>query len=417
MSTESIRQVDPQAYEMLKKEEARQQSTMRLIASENYTSSAVLAAVGSVFSNKYSEGYPKRRYYQGQENTDAIEILAIQRARKLFGAEHANVQPYSGSPANLAVYLGLCKPGDAIVGLGLPHGGHLSHGYKVSFTGQLFDAHQYGVNPETELIDLDEVRALCKKVSPKILSVGTTAYSRIIDWEGFAKIAKEVGAILVADVAHIAGLIAGGAYPSPVPFADVVTTTTHKTLRGPRGGMILCRQQYKADINRAVFPGMQGGPHMNQVAGLAIALKEATGDAFKDYAHQVVKNAKVLADELKSSGLRLVTDGTDSHLILVDLTPKNVGGRAAAIALENAGIVCNSNTIPFDKRSAFDPSGIRVGTPSITTRGLKEAHMKQVADWMLQVIDAVDDEAVQARVKGEVAEFMKAFPAPGVPVE
>ncbi len=414
MSIESIKAVDPEVYDLTRAEEQRQRDAIRLIASENYTSPAVLAAVGSVFANKYSEGYPGKRYYQGQVNTDAIENLAIARAKEVFQAEHANVQPYSGSPANMAMYLALCQPGDPIVGLGLPAGGHLSHGWKVNFSGMLFKAAQYGVDPKTERIDLKAVRDLCLEVKPKVLSVGTTAYSRALDFAGFAEVAREVGAYLAADVAHVAGLIAGGVYPNPTPYADVVTTTTHKTLRGPRGGLILCKESHQKAIDRAVFPGLQGGPHMNQIAGLAIALKESTTPAFKAYAAQVVANAKALAEALQQRGLRLVAGGTDCHLVLVDLTPKGVPGKVAAIALEKAGIICNMNSIPFDPRKPFDPSGIRIGTPAITSRGMKEDVMATIAEWMVTVIENADDEEVIARVTNQVMELTAHYPAPGL---
>jgi len=405
MRTELIRRVDPETYELIRAEERRQRDCIRLI---------VLAALSSVFTNKYSEGYPRRRYYQGQVNTNAVEILAIKRARALFDVEHVNVQPYSGSPANQAVYMALCEPGDTIVGLGLPSGGHLSHGWNVNFSGILYDAHQYGVDKETERIDLDAVRELCLDVKPKVISVGTTAYPRALPWEGFAEIAEEVGAKLFADIAHVAGLVAGGAYPSPTPVADVTTTTTHKTLRGPRGGMIMCGRELKQDINRAVFPGLQGGPHMNQIAALAVALSEACKPEFKDYAKQVVNNARTLALELERHGMRLVAGGTDSHLILVDLTPRNISGKDAAVALEKAGIVCNYNSIPYDPRPPMDPSGIRIGTPCVTSRGLKHTDMEAIANWINEVLDAPDDDEVLDRVRVEVAEFLQDFPAPGL---
>ncbi|MDX9720544.1 MAG: serine hydroxymethyltransferase [Myxococcota bacterium] len=417
MSIEAVKSIDPEVHELLRAENLRQRDCLRLIASENYTSAAVLAAVGSVFINKYSEGYPGKRYYQGQPNADAVERLAIARAKEVFGADHANVQPYSGSPANMGAYFALCQPGDTIVGLGLPAGGHLSHGWKVNFSGMLYKAHQYGVDAKTELIDLAQVRALVQEVKPKVLSVGTTAYARQLDFAGFAEIAKEAGAYLIADVAHVAGLIAGGVYTNPVPYADIVTTTTHKTLRGPRGGMILCKQEHAKALDRAVFPGLQGGPHINQIAGLAIALKEAMAPEFKTYATQIVANAKVLGEELVKGGLRLVTGGTDTHLILVDLTPKGVAGRPAADALERAGIVCNCNSIPFDPRKPFDPSGIRLGTPALTTRGMAEDEMKTLAKWIIRVVENVEDEALLAKTFEEVKELAQSFPAPGVELD
>jgi glycine hydroxymethyltransferase len=405
-----VHPVDPEVAALIDAEEARQRDCIRLIASENYTSRAVMAAMGSVFTNKYAEGYPSKRYYQGQVNTDAIERLAFSRAKALFGADHANVQPYSGSVANLAMYMALANPGDPIVGLGLPHGGHLSHGWSVNVSGKFYQAHQYGVDPTTERIDLQAVRKLCHEVKPKVLVVGTTSYPRALDFDGFAQIAQEVGAHLVADVAHVSGLIAGGAYPNPVPVADVVTTTTHKTLRGPRGGMILCKAPLAAAVDRAVFPGLQGGPHMNKIAGLCVALKEAAQPDFRAYAQQVITNAQALADALLSRGFRLVTGGTDSHLLVVDLTPKGVGGKLAAQALERAGIICNYNSIPFDPRKPFDPSGVRVGTPAVTTRGMKADAMSHIARWVDEVVTHLGDPATEQRVLAEVLEFLNGYP-------
>src|ERR1043165_4254544 len=406
--------VDPEIADLIAAEERRQRDKVRLIASENYVSGAVLAASGSVLTNKYSEGYPGKRYYEGQQYIDRIEQLCIDRAKALFGAEHANVQPYSGSPANLAVYLAFAKPGDTIMGMGLPAGGHLTHGWNVSATGSWFRAVQYGVRRDTQRIDLDEVRELARKERPKLLFAGGTAIPRTIDFAAFGEIAREVGAVFVADMAHIAGLVAGGAHPSPVPHADVVSTTTHKTLRGPRGGMLLCKATHQKAIDRAVFPGLQGGPHNHTTAGIAIALREAATAEFKTYAHQIVANARALAAGLVEHGWALVTGGTDNHLILADLTTKNVSGKIAAKALDAAGIELNYNTVPFDPRKPFDPSGIRLGTSSVTSRGMKEPEMRQIAAWMDAVISAPTDTALHAKVAGEIRELCAKFPAPGI---
>lgn len=407
-----LSQIDPEVQALIDAEDDRQQRTIRLIASENYASRAVREATASRFANKYSEGYPGRRYYQGQEFTDAVEVLAAQRACELFGAKYANVQPYSGSPANLAVYYALLELGDPILGMGLPFGGHLTHGWKVSFSGRFYDAHAYSVDPETELIDIDAVRKLAHEIKPKMLICGASAYPRLLDFEAFAEIADEVGAYFLADIAHVAGLIAGGVHPSPVGLADVVTTTTHKTLRGPRGGLIMAKEEHAKALDRAVFPALQGGPHINSIAAAAVAFKEAMSEDFKDYAAQIVKNAQVLANELTRHGLRLVTGGTDNHLILVDLTPRNIGGRDAAQALEKAGIVVNSNSIPFDKRKPFDPSGIRLGTAAVTTRGMKEDEMKQLATFIGRVLDNLGDEQVLTEIAAQVHEFCSSYPAP-----
>jgi glycine hydroxymethyltransferase len=402
---------------MLLAEEKLQSQKIRLIPSENYASLAVLEATGSVLTNKYSEGYPGRRYYEDQQIIDQVETLARDRAKALFGAEAANVQPYSGSPANLAVYFAFCKPGDTVMGMALPHGGHLTHGWNVSITGSFFKSVQYTVTKDTNLIDYDQVRALAREHHPKIIWAGATAYPRIIDFSAFAEIAREVGAIFAADMAHIAGLVAGGAHPSPVPHADVVTTTTHKTLRGPRGGMILCKKEHRKAISNAVFPGLQGGPHNHTTAAIAVALKEASTPEFSTYAHQIVKNARALAGALVERGYQLVSGGTDNHLILIDLTNKGVPGKVAAQALDASGIVCNYNTVPFDPRKPFDPSGIRLGTPAITSRGMKEKEMPHIAAWMDQILGKPEDLELQQRVAKEVAELCSAFPAPGILVE
>ncbi len=412
----ALASTDPEIAALISAEEERQRNKIRLIASENYVSEAVLAATGSVLTNKYSEGYPGKRYYEGQQNIDQIESLCIDRVKGLFGADHANVQPYSGSPANLAVYLAFCKPGDTIMGMGLPAGGHLTHGWGVSITGKFFRAVQYGVSKETGRIDYDEVRDLAKKEKPVLLWAGGTAIPRIIDFSIFADIAKEIGAVFVADIAHIAGLVAGGAHPSPVPHADVVSSTTHKTLRGPRGGMLMCRETHAKAIDRAVFPGLQGGPHNHTTAALAVALHEAAQPAFKEYAQQIVANSRALAEVLLERGFDLVSGGSDNHLILVNLTPKGVPGKVVARALDRAGIVCNYNSVPFDTRKPFDPSGIRLGTASVTSRGMKEAELRRIGDWIDQVTGAPEDESLLARIAGEVRALCDAHPAPGLAV-
>src|SRR5450432_1338694 len=404
---------DPEVFELCRAEERRQADTIRLIPSENYVSKAVLEASSSVFTNKYSEGYPGKRYYEGQQFVDPLEQLAIDRAKALFGAVHANVQPYSGSPANLAVYLAFLKPGDKVMGLALPMGGHLTHGWGVSITGKYFTPVQYGVRKDTGRIDYDEVRDLAKKERPALLWAGGTAYSRFWDFETMGSIAREVGARFCADIAHIAGLVAGGVHPSPVPHADVVTTTTHKTLRGPRGGMILCRAEFQKDIDRAVFPGLQGGPHVHNTAALAVALKEAARPAFKDYAKLIVSNARVIAAELMAKGYEVVSGGTDNHLILVDLTNKNVSGKIAARALDRAGIELNYNSVPYDTRKPFDPSGIRLGSRSVSSRGMGEPEMKQIAAWMDRVISSPTDDNAD-KVRAEVHALCAKFPAPGI---
>lgn len=407
---------DPEIARLIRAEERREADKFRLIPSENYASRAVLEATGSVLTNKYSEGYAEKRYYEGQQIIDQVEKLAVDRMKALFGAEHVNVQPYSGSPANLSVYLAFCQPHDPVMGLALPAGGHLTHGWNVSITGKYFRSVGYGVRREDQRIDFDEVARLAREHRPKILWCGTTAYPRILDFAKFREIADEVGALLCADIAHISGLVAGGAHPSPIGIADVVTSTTHKTLRGPRGGVVMCKAEHAKAIDRAVFPGLQGGPHNHTTAGIAVAALEATTPEFKAYAHQVVANARVLAEELLSRDFDLVTGGTDNHLILIDLTRKGTPGKVAAQALDRAGIVCNYNSVPFDPRKPFDPSGIRIGTPAITSRGMGPDEMRKLAQWMDQVVRAPDDEALLARVAAEVKECCDAFPAPGLPV-
>ena len=410
----ALQKSDPEIFNLIKSEESYQKSTIRLIASENYTSKAVLEACGTVFQNKYSEGYPGARYYQGQVNCDGVEVLAIQRAKALFGAEHANVQPYSGSPANLAVYLAFAKPGDTVLGLNLSHGGHLTHGSKASVTGKWFNAVHYSLNSQTGLINYDEIRELALEHKPKILIAGHSAYPRQLDFAKFRAIADECGSILFVDMAHFAGLVAGGAHPNPVPYADVVTTTTHKTLRGPRGAMILCKEQHAKAIDKAVFPGLQGGPHNATTAGIAVALGEALTPAFKDYARKTVENAKSLASELIARGFNLVSGGTDNHLMLVDLSNKNVTGKVAAVALEKAGIVLNYNTVPGETRKASDPSGIRLGTPSVTSRNFGVPEMKKIAVWMNDVIANVDNDSVLTKIASDVATMCSSFPVPGI---
>ena len=406
--------IDPEIAALIDEEARRETDKLRLIASENYVSRAVLEATGSILTNKYSEGYANKRYYEGQQVIDRVETLAVDRLKQLFGADHVNVQPYSGSPANLAVYLAFCQPHDPVVGLALPAGGHLTHGWTVSITGMYFKSYGYGVRKQDHRIDFDEVRALAREHKPKLLWCGTTAYPRILEFDKFREIADEVGAILCADIAHIAGLVAGGVHPSPIGIADVVTSTTHKTLRGPRGGIIMCKGEHAKAIDRAVFPGLQGGPHNHTTAGIAVAAKEALNPSFKTYASQIVANAKALAEALLSHGFALVTGGTDNHLILVDLTPKGVGGKPAARALDKAGIVCNYNSIPFDPRKPFDPSGIRLGTAALTSRGMGPREMQRLASFMNQVVSAPDDEALLNRIAAEVKEMCASFPPPGI---
>ncbi|PZG24344.1 serine hydroxymethyltransferase [Spongiactinospora gelatinilytica] len=414
----SLAQVDPRIAELIGAEERRQAGTVKLIPSENYVSKAVLEATGTVLTNKYSEGYAGRRYYEGQQVIDQIESVAIERAKSLFGVAHANVQPYSGSPANLAIYLAFLQPGETVLGMGLPFGGHLTHGWSVSATGKWFNPVRYGVRQDTGRIDMDEVRALALEHRPKLIFCGGTAIPRQIDFPAFASIAQEVGAVLAADIAHIAGLVAGGAHPTPVGHADVISTTTHKTLRGPRGAMLMASaDEHATALNKAVFPGLQGGPHNHTTAAIAVALHEAAQPDFSTYAHQVVTNAKALAEELLARGFDLVSGGTDNHLILIDLTSKGVAGKPAAQALDRAGLETNYNTVPFDPRKPFDPSGIRIGTPSVTSRGMGEAEMRQIGAWMDEVVGALakgDAEAVITRVRNEVTELTARFPTPGL---
>jgi glycine hydroxymethyltransferase len=411
-----LAQSDPEVAALVTAEERREFDKIRLIPSENYASRAVLEATGSVFTNKYSEGYAGKRYYEGQQCVDPLELLAIARATALFGADHANVQPYSGSPANLAVYFALLKPGDTVMGMALPHGGHLTHGWNVSITGSFFRSVQYGVQIDTGLIDYGQVRELAVRERPKLIIAGATAYPRVIDFAAMRAIADEVGAHLLVDMAHIAGLVAGGAHPTPIPHAHVVSTTTHKSLRGPRGAMLLCTEAMAKAIDKAVFPGLQGGPHNHTTAGIAVALREASTDAFKVYAHQIVKNARALAEGLAGHGFKLVSGGTDNHLILMDVTPRGMTGKAYARALDRAGLECNYNTVPGDPRKPFDPSGLRLGTPSVTSRGMKEPEMAKIAGWFSRVAENVASEAELDTIAGEVRDLCAGFPCPGIAI-
>lgn len=407
---EKIKKQDKAVFDSIRAEVKRQQEGLELIASENFTSEAVMEAQGSVMTNKYAEGYPGKRYYGGCENVDTAELLAIERAKKLFGAEHANVQPHSGTQANIAVLMTFLSPGDTIMGLQLAHGGHLSHGHPLNFSGKFFNVVGFGVSEQTELIDYDQAEALAKQHKPKLLCIGASAYSRIFDWARFRKIADGVGAILMADVAHYAGLIVAGLYPSPIPHAHVVTTTTHKTLRGPRGGMILCKKEYAADLDRAVFPGDQGGPLMHVIAAKAIAFGEALKPNFRVYQKQVLENAKTLAESLSKRGLRIVTGGTDSHMFLVDLRPKNITGKEAEFVLGLAGMTVNKNAIPFDPQKPFIASGVCLGTPAVTTRGMKKKEMIQIATWIADAIDHRGENKVLARIHADVKKFCSRFP-------
>lgn len=411
---EALKATDPELYDLVRREERYQRDSVRLIPSENYVSQAVLDASGSVLQNKYSEGYSGRRYYEGQRYIDKIESLVVERAKALFSAEHANVQPYSGSPANFAVYCALLQPGDTILGMSLPHGGHLTHGWDVSMTGRFWRPVRYGVRRDTGRIDMDEVREIARRERPQIIVAGATAYPRQFDFSAFGEIAREVGAHFLADISHISGLVVAGAHPSPLPHAEVVMTTTHKTLRGPRGAMILSRESLAEAIDKAVFPGLQGGPHNQTTAAIGVALREAATPEFRAYGHQIVSNARALAEELLARGFALVSGGTDNHLILIDLSNKAVTGKKAAKALDRAGIVCNYNTVPYDPRKPFSPSGIRLGTPSVTSRGMKEPEMRRIGAWIGEVVANIEDEEAQRRIAGEVREMCRAFPAPGL---
>ena len=424
MAEPSLSETDPTIAQLIADENRREHESLRLIASENYASRAVMEATGSVLTNKYSEGYAHKRYYEGQAVIDQVEELAISRVRGLFAKTravgtgeddlHVNVQPYSGSPANLAVYLAFCQAGDTIMGLGLAAGGHLTHGHAVSISGRYFKSVAYGVRREDQRIDMDEVRKLAKEHKPKILWCGMSAYARTLDFPAFRAVADEVGAILVADIAHIAGLVVAGVHPSPIGLADVVTSTTHKTFRGPRGGMILCKKEHAAAIDKAVFPGLQGGPHNHTTAAIAVAAHEAARPEFVQYSQNVVDNAKALGDALAARGFTLVTGGTDNHLLLVDLTSKNVTGKIAAQARDRAGIVLNYNAVPFDPRKPFDPSGLRIGTPAVTSRGMGKDVMVKLAEWIDRVVAAPGDAGVTGGVAAEVREVCGRYPAPGL---
>jgi len=408
--TTSLSEFDPEIYAAIKDEETRQSNGLELIASENFTYRAVLEATGSVFTNKYAEGYPGRRYYGGCEFVDVVETLAMDRAKKLFGAEHVNVQPHSGSQANMAVYLTILKPGDTILGMNLSHGGHLTHGHPLNFSGKYYKIVPYGVRKDTEVIDYDEVATLARTHKPKLIVVGASAYPRTIEFERMARVAKDNGAMMMVDIAHIAGLVATGEHPSPVPYAEFVTSTTHKTLRGPRSGMVMCREVFAKDLNRSVFPEMQGGPLVHVIAAKAVCFREAATDEFKTYIRQVVRNAKTLAAKIASRQFRIVSGGTDTHLMLVDVFSKGINGKQAEQALDKAGITVNKNTIPFDENPPLTPSGIRIGTPALTTRGMKEPEMEAIGEWITEVLDHIKDENVQKRVRRDVEKLCERFP-------
>ena len=406
----SLEELDPQIYAAIKNEQRRQSMGLELIASENFTYRAVLEATGSVFTNKYAEGYPGRRYYGGCEFVDVVENLAIDRAKKLFGAEHVNVQPHSGSQANMAVYLTVLKPGDTVFGMNLSHGGHLTHGHPLNFSGKYYRIVPYGVRKDSEVIDYDELARLAREHKPKLIIVGASAYPRTIEFDRISKAAKESGALMMVDIAHIAGLVAAGIHPSPVPHAEFVTSTTHKTLRGPRSGLVMCREQFARDLNRAVFPEMQGGPLVHVIAAKAVCFKEAATEEFGKYMRQVVRNAKTLASRIASRNFRIVSGGTDTHLMLVDVFSKGINGQQAEQALEKGGITVNKNTIPFDQNPPLTPSGIRIGTPALTTRGMKEPEMEAIGDWIADVLDHIGDESVEKRVRREVEQLCEKFP-------
>jgi glycine hydroxymethyltransferase len=406
----SLKAVDPQVYQAIADERARQNFGLELIASENFVSRAVLEAAGSVMTNKYAEGYPGRRYYGGCEFMDVVERLAIERAKQLFGAEHVNVQPHSGTSANMGVYFGFLKPGDKLMGMDLSCGGHLTHGHRLSYSGRDFHVVAYGVDRETERIDYDEVECLAVEERPRLIVCGASAYSRTLDFERFRAIADKAGALLMADIAHIAGLVAAGLHPSPIPHCHFVTTTTHKTLRGPRAGMVMCKEEFAKDLDRAIFPGIQGGPLMHIVAAKAVALREALDEGFRDYQRQIMANAKTLAARLISRGLRIVSGGTDNHMFLLDVAHAGLTGKVAEKALEAAGITVNKNTIPYDPNPPLVASGIRIGTPALTTRGMKEPEMETVGDFIAEVLRAPDDAQLQAEVRGKVRDLCERFP-------
>lgn len=411
--SKELKDFDKVISDLVEKEDDRQKDTINLIPSENYASLAVREACGTRLMNKYAEGYPYKRYYQGNQNVDEIESIAIERAKKLFGAEHVNVQPYSGSPANLAVFLAFLKPGDTFMGLDLGCGGHLTHGSPVNFSGSIYRIVSYGVDKQTGLLNMEEIRQIALREKPKMIISGLTAYPRQVDFLAFQRIAEEVGAIHLADISHIAGLIASGKHPSPFPFTDVVTTTTHKTLRGPRGAMIMCKEKYAKQIDKAVFPGCQGGPHMNAIAGKAVAFREALMPEYKEYAEQIIRNSKAMAEVLNANGIKLVTGGTDNHLILIDLTERGIGmGKPIAVALEEAGICLNANTIPYDPSTPFRPSGLRLGTPMITSRGMRETECRLIAKWIAEIIKDSDNFVLKSLIRNEVREMCRKFPIP-----
>lgn len=410
----ALKHNDPEVAAIIADEEVRQVETLEMIASENYASAAVLEATGSVFTNKYAEGYPGKRYYAGNVHSDRAETLAIERAKQLFGAEHANVQPTSGAEANMAAYLAFVEPGDTIMGLELSQGGHLTHGSPVNFSGKLYNFVPYSVDRESETVDMATVRKLALEAKPKIIVCGATAYPRTVDFPAFAEVAKEAGALLMADMSHIAGLVAGGAHVSPVPYADIVTTTTHKTLRGPRGALALCKLEHAEALDKAVFPGTQGGPHLHSIAAKAVAFGEALEPEFKHYARQIVDNATALAEALQAGGLRLVSGGTDNHLLLADCNSKGISGLKAQNALQGAGIITNRNTIPYDERPPYIGSGLRIGTAALTSRAMGPDEMRMVAGWILRVLDDPDGEGVREAVRREVADYAKSYPVPGI---
>jgi glycine hydroxymethyltransferase len=412
---EALRAADPEVWQEVINEQRRQHDGLEMIASENYTSEAVLECQGSVLTNKYAEGLPRRRYYGGCEHVDVVEQLAIDRAKALFGAEHANVQPHSGASANMAAYFTCLEPGDAILGMDLAHGGHLTHGSPVNFSGRLYRVVHYGVDRKTHRIDFDQVARLARQEKPKLILAGASAYPREIDFTRFAEIAREIGAVFMVDMAHIAGLVAAGVHPNPVGCSDLVTSTTHKTLRGPRSGFVLCTEPWAKKLNSTVFPGLQGGPLMHVIAGKAVTFKEAAGAEFKAYAEQTVRNAQFLGERLAAAGMRLASGGTDNHLLLVDVTAREgMTGKISEKALDRAGITVNKNMIPYDTRKPLDPSGIRIGTPALTTRGMKEPQMHRVADWIVQCLEAADDPDTLDRIREEVREFCADYPVPGI---
>ncbi|HXK59785.1 MAG TPA: serine hydroxymethyltransferase [Acidobacteriota bacterium] len=407
---DSLRQVDPAIAEAIYQETVRQSETLELIASENFVSEAVLEAMGSVFTNKYAEGYPGRRYYGGCEFVDVVESLAIERAKAIFGAEHANVQPHSGAQANMAVYMSVLQPGDKILGMNLAHGGHLTHGSPLNFSGMFYQVIPYGVSPGTEQVDYDALEELALREKPKMIVAGASAYSRILHFDRLADICRKVNSYLMVDMAHIAGLVAAGLHPNPVPYADFVTSTTHKTLRGPRGGLILCKEQYRKAIDKLVFPGVQGGPLVHIIAAKAVCFKEAESEEFREYQRQTVRNAAALCKAIAGQGFRIVSGGTDTHLCLVDVFSKGITGKAAQASLENASITVNKNAIPFDTNPPAIASGIRVGTPAVTTRGMKEAEMEQIGSWIGQVLERPDDGSLQAEIRKKVRALTSCFP-------